>query len=193
MSSMQPSRARGARLHVLLPALAGSLIAYSAALAQSTGSQLVEEVVVTAKAHVSVDGLVTLQEAPKSKSVITQEYISTQSTGQNIIQDLNLTPGLNYTNDDPFGMAGSGGHLRIRGIDGSRISLLIDGVPLNDTGNYAIYPGELVDPEIIATTNVNIGSTDVDSPTSTPSSPPMVSAASFSPPAAAIPIAASPA
>ena len=41
----------------------------------------------------------------------------------------------------------------------------MDGVPLNDTGNYAIYAGELVDPEIVSQVNVNVGSTDVDSPT----------------------------
>ena len=158
-------RSRGVRLAVLLPALAGSLFAYSAAMAQSTGSQEVEAVVVTAKRAANVDGLITLQEAPKTKSVITQAYISTQQPGQNVIQQLNQTPGLNFTNDDPYGMSGSGGHLRLRGFDGSRISLLVDGVPLNDTGNYAIYAGELVDPEIVSQVNVNVGSTDVDSPT----------------------------
>ena len=134
-------------------------------MAQSTGSQEVEAVVVTAHRAANVDGLITLQEAPKTKSVITQDYISTQQPGQNVIQQLNQTPGLNFTNDDPYGMSGGGGHLRLRGFDGSRISLLVDGVPLNDTGNYAIYAGELVDPEIVSQVNVNVGSTDVDSPT----------------------------
>ncbi len=146
-------------------AMAGSLLAYSAALAQSTGSQTVEDVVVTGKRQTSLAGLVTLQEAPKTRSVITSDYIRTQPPGQNVLQDLNLAPGVNFTNEDPFGMAGSNGHLRIRGFDGARISLLVDGVPLNDTGNYAIYAGELVDPEVIAQANVNVGSTDVDSPT----------------------------
>ena len=159
------SPSRGVKLCVLLPALAGSLLAYSAAQAQSTGSKTVEEVVVTSKKTTSYGGLLTMVEAPKSKSIITQDYIATQPTGQNIIADLNLTPGVSYTNDDPFGMSGSGGHLHIRGFDGARISLLLDGVPLNDTGNYAIYPGELLDPEIISSANVNVGSTDVDSPT----------------------------
>ena len=158
-------RARGKRFGVLLPVLTGSLFAYSAAMAQSTGSQEVQELVVTAHRVANIDGLITLQEAPKTKSVITQAYISTQQPGQNVIQQLNQTPGLNFTNDDPYGMSGGGGHLRLRGFDGSRISLLVDGVPLNDTGNYAIYAGELVDPEIVSQVNVNVGSTDVDSPT----------------------------
>ncbi len=165
MICLNSPRKRGVRLAVLAPVLAGSLFAYSAAMAQSTGSQEVEAVVVTAHRAANVEGLITLQEAPKTKSVITQAYISTQQPGQNVIQQLNQTPGLNFTNDDPYGMSGGGGHLRLRGFDGSRISLLIDGVPLNDTGNYAIYAGELVDPEIVSQVNVNVGSTDVDSPT----------------------------
>ncbi len=159
------SARQGVRLGVFASALAGSLLAYSAAFAQSTGSQAVEEVVVTARKVANVSGLIVSQEAPKEKSVITQTYIATQQPGQNVIQSLNLTPGLNFTNDDPYGMSGGGGHLRLRGFDGSRVSLLIDGVPLNDTGNYAIYPGELIDPEVVSQVNVNVGSTDVDSPT----------------------------
>lgn len=142
-----------------------STLAAGAAFAQSTGSTTVNEVVVTGKQNITISGVINKEEAPKTREVVTQDYIATQPPGQNVIQDLNLVPGLNYTNEDPFGMAGSGGHLRIRGLDGSRISLMMDGTPLNDTGNYAIYPGELVDQEVIAQANVNVGSTDVDSPT----------------------------
>ena len=46
-----------------------------------------------------------------------------------------------------------------------RISLTFDGVPLNDSGNYAIYSNQQLDPELIEQVNVNLGSTDVDSPT----------------------------
>ena len=35
----------------------------------------------------------------------------------------------------------------------------------NDTGNYAIFSNQLLDPEIIEQVNVSLGSTDVDSPT----------------------------
>jgi iron complex outermembrane receptor protein len=38
-------------------------------------------------------------------------------------------------------------------------------MPLNDTGNYALYSNQLLDPELIDNVNVNLGSTDVDSPT----------------------------
>ncbi|MFT4054514.1 MAG: TonB-dependent receptor, partial [Novosphingobium sp.] len=53
----------------------------------------------------------------------------------------------------------------IRGFDSSRISQTFDGIPLNDSGNYAIYTNQQVDAELIERVNVNLGSTDVDSPT----------------------------
>ena len=149
----------------LAAALAGSLLAYSAALAQSTGSQAVEEVVVTARKAANVSGLIVCQEAPKEQVGHHPGLHRHPAAGTERHPALNQTPGLNFTNDDPYGMSGGGGHLRLRGFDGSRVSLLIDGVPLNDTGNYAIYPGELIDPEVVSQVNVNVGSTDVDSPT----------------------------
>jgi iron complex outermembrane receptor protein len=76
---------------------------------------------------------------------------------------LNLVPGLNFTNSDPYGS--SGGNVRIRGFDGNRISLTQDGIPLNDTGNYAIFTNQQIDPEYIQRATVNTGTTDVDSPT----------------------------
>ena len=53
----------------------------------------------------------------------------------------------------------------IRGFDSSRVSLTFDGIPLNDSGNYAIYSNQQLDPELIEQVNVNLGTTDVDSPT----------------------------
>ena len=137
--------------------------ASASAYAQSTGSNTVSELVVTATKTVSVDGLITAQEAPKTRAVVTQEYLQTQAPGQTVFQSINLVPGYNFTNNDPFGSLG--GNLRLRGFDGSRVSELVDGVPLNDTGNYAIYSNQMLDPEVIAQVNVNAGSTDADSPT----------------------------
>src|SRR3546814_13371961 len=46
-----------------------------------------------------------------------------------------------------------------------RVSQTLDGLPLNDSGNYALYTNQQVDSEVIEQVNVNLGSTDVDSPT----------------------------
>src|SRR6185503_1750782 len=76
-------------------------------------------------------------------------------------------PGVNFTNNDSYGS--SGGNLRIHGFDGNRISLTWDGMPLNDSGNYAIFSNQLADTEVIQRVAVNIGTTDVDSPTASAS------------------------
>jgi iron complex outermembrane receptor protein len=138
------------------------------AFAQSTGSQELEdvpaeEIVVTGSRTDRGVGGVVVPDVPKTRSVLTQEIIQRQAEGQSILQTINLVPGVNYTNTDPYGSAG--GNLRIRGFPGNRIALLWDGLPLNDTGNYAIFGNQQMDPEIIDQVSVNLGTTDVDSPT----------------------------
>lgn len=143
-------------------ALVGSLLTASTAFAQSTGSTEVDSVVVTAAGQRAISGIAQ-ETAPKSKATITQEFIATQSTGQTIFQSLNQLPGVSFTNNDPYGS--SGGNLRLRGFDGNRVSVTFDGIPLNDTGNYAVYPNQMLDGELISRASVNLGTTDVDSPT----------------------------
>src|SRR5947209_18906324 len=99
----------------------------------------------------------------KAKAVLTQEIISRSNPGQSILDTINLVPGVSFQNNDAYGSAG--GTLTIRGFDASRISLTFDGIPLNDSGNYAIYSNQQLDPELIEQVNVNLGTTDVDSPT----------------------------
>ncbi|KAF0188169.1 MAG: iron complex outermembrane recepter protein, partial [Gammaproteobacteria bacterium] len=135
------------------------------ALAQSTGTlaaEGIEEITVTGQGSVNLAG-VTAQDAAKSRVTVTAEMLKNISAGQTVMDALNQVPGLNFTNSDPYGS--SGGNLRLRGFDGSRVSLTFDGIPLNDTGNYAIYTNQMIDPEIIQTVDVNLGTTDVDSPT----------------------------
>jgi iron complex outermembrane recepter protein len=138
----------------------------AAAFAQSTGSIEVEEeeIVVTGArtSQTGVGGVVT-PDATKPRAVLTEELIARQGAGQSILNTINQVPGVNFTNSDAYGS--SGGNLRIRGFDGNRISLTFDGFPLNDTGNYAIFSNQQLDPELIYTVNVNLGTTDVDSPT----------------------------
>lgn len=150
-------------------ALVTGLVAAGAASAQSTGTETseattVEEVVVTGRRGPrTIDGAIVAETIAKTRSSITQEFISTQQPGQTILQSLNLVPGLNFYNADPYGT--SGGNIRLRGFDGNRVSLTFDGIPLNDTGNYATYTNQQLDPELIERATVNQGTTDVDSPT----------------------------
>jgi iron complex outermembrane receptor protein len=132
------------------------------AFAQSTGTQSVEKVVVTGE-RAGKGGTIIKEKRPKTRSTITEKYLGTQAAGQTVFQSLNLLPGLNFTNSDPYGS--SGGNVRLRGFDGARVSLTQDGIPLNDTGNYAIFTNQIIDPEFISRATVNTGTTDVDSPT----------------------------
>ena len=133
------------------------------AFAQSTGTIDAEEtIVVTGSRAQGIQG-VQLPQTPKAQTVLTNEYLTTQAPGQSIINAINVVPSVNFTDNDAYGA--SGGNVRIRGFDGNRISLTWDGVPLNDSGNYAIFSNQTLDEEIISQVNVNQGTTDVDSPT----------------------------
>ncbi|MGH6747222.1 TonB-dependent receptor [Novosphingobium sp.] len=133
------------------------------AFAQSTGSNEFDNaIVVTGARDESVAGI-RIPDSPKAKVQIGQEIIGAQRAGQTVNEIINLVPGVSFTNNDPWGSAG--GSFTIRGFDSTRISQTFDGIPLNDSGNYAVYSNQQVDAELIENINVNLGSTDVDSPT----------------------------
>jgi len=138
----------------------------TAAFAQSAGTQDFEKkeeaIIVTGTRNQQVGGVVA-PDTSKAKAVLTQEYIARANPGQTILDTINAVPGVSFQNNDAYGS--SGGTLNIRGFDSSRISLTFDGIPLNDSGNYAIYSNQQIDPELIEQVNVNLGTTDVDSPT----------------------------
>jgi iron complex outermembrane receptor protein len=140
-------------------------LATSNAYAQSTGSVDFggpQEIVVTGGRTNGVGGVQT-PDAAKTRQVLTSDFIQHQTPGQTINDTINMMPGVSFQNNDGFGA--SGGTLSIRGFDSSRISQTFDGIPLNDTGNYALYSNQQLDPELIEQVNVSLGSTDVDSPT----------------------------
>lgn len=141
-----------------------AVAAPTAAFAQSTGSiDFENEIVVTgAKTEQGIAGVI-VPDTSRAKAVLGAEFIQAQTPGQTINEIINQLPGVSFQNNDPFGSAG--GTLTIRGFDDQRISQTFDGLPLNDTGGYALYSNQQLDPEIIEQVNVNLGSTDVDSPT----------------------------
>jgi iron complex outermembrane receptor protein len=143
--------------------MAGGASAQSSGTIATEATELEAVVVTGNRGPFTTDGSIVAETIAKTRSTITQEFISTQSPGQTILQTLNLVPGLNFVNADPYG--NSGGNIRLRGFDGNRVSLTFDGIPLNDTGNYASYTNQQVDPELIERASVNTGTTDVDSPT----------------------------
>jgi len=150
-------------LHILCATTA--LAFPAAAMAQSSGTVDFENnntIVVTGTRTAEVGGIQS-PDTSRARAVLGSELIQHQTPGQTIDDTINSIPGVSFQNNDPFGSAG--GTLTIRGFDNTRISQTFDGVPLNDTGNYALYSNQQLDPELIEQVNVNLGSTDVDSPT----------------------------
>jgi iron complex outermembrane receptor protein len=141
------------------------LLTAGPALAQSTATQALESSVesVTVTGEYLITGIMKPITVPKERSTITQDFINSQQAGQSVFEMLNKVPGFNFTNTDPYGNAG--GNVRIHGFDGNHISFTWDGMPLNDTGNYAIFTNQVADSEVIGSATVNQGTTDVDSPT----------------------------
>jgi iron complex outermembrane receptor protein len=147
---------------VLLSSAAACLVP-TAAFAQSTGSvDFEEEIVVTGTRDRDVGGF-EAPNAPKAKAIIDQEFIARSVPGQTVLDVINVVPGVSFQNNDAYG--NSGGRLTIRGFDQTRVSYTLDGLQLNDSGNYEVYSNFSIDPEILEQVNVGLGSTDVDSPT----------------------------
>lgn len=147
-----------------LSVMAAALLTATPAFAQSTGTQTFEgSIVVKGKQDAKpIEGM-SIPDTPKEKRVISQELIDRQSAGQTVDDIINYLPGVSFQNNGPYGDAG--GTLSIHGFDGSRISQTLDGIPVNDSGNYALYPSEQIDSELIEHIDVTLGSTDIDSPT----------------------------
>lgn len=144
-------------------ALAGTAVALfaGAAAAQSTGSQAVE--VIIKGGPRSTGGLDQATKATKDQSIVNKEYLETLVGSSSFADAINLVPGVSYSTEDPIGM--TNGDLRIHGFDGSHVSITVDGVPVNDTGTYSIYPNEYSSIETVDHITVNLGQTEVDSPT----------------------------
>lgn len=142
-----------------------SAAAAAPAFAQSTGSVDFEEenVIVVSGARATDVGGVDIPDTPKAKQVLDEEIIRRQRPGQTVNDIVNLVPGVSFQNNDPWGSGGGG--FTIRGFGADRVSQTVDGIPLNDSGNYALYTNQQQDAETLESVNVNLGSTDVDSPT----------------------------
>lgn len=107
-------------------------------------------------------GLMTPSDSPKSVSAITRDFIAKQNPALNPMQLIALLPGANVSDTDPLGM--TGGNMSVRGLTESQMGFTLEGFPINDIGNFAVYPQEIVDAENLETVRLAQGSADLDSP-----------------------------
>ncbi|WP_394777597.1 TonB-dependent receptor [Undibacterium sp.] len=128
--------------------------------ADSTESNDVSRVTITG--NKVGNGLMVQEDIPKARSTVTREELLKQRPTGNAYQAMDLLPGVNSYNYDATGLFGGG--LTLRGFNSDQIGVTINGVPVNDSGSFSIFPQEFVDQENICSNYVTQGSTDVDSP-----------------------------
>lgn len=102
------------------------------------------------------------EDAVKGRSTVTKAATEKDRATGNPYQALALLPGINTFNHDATGLFGGG--LNVRGFGADQLGFTINGVPVNDSGNYAVYPQEYADQENLCTQSVAQGTPDVESP-----------------------------
>jgi iron complex outermembrane receptor protein len=108
------------------------------------------------------NGMIIQEDTPKARSTVTRAAIEQKSSLNNAFQLLNLLPGINSYSQDATGLFGGG--VRMRGFNSDQLGVTIDGVPVNDAGNFAVYPQEFGDSENLQEIFITQGSTDTDAP-----------------------------
>ncbi|MDE1145612.1 MAG: TonB-dependent receptor [Azospirillaceae bacterium] len=148
---------------VLLAGAALNVMVCGGALAQEASSAGdVETIIVSGSRPVNGNGMITLQEAPKSASTVTQKFIQDQPAAANPFQLINLAPGVNSNGRDATGTGR--GAISVRGFQSNQIGLILDGVPVNDSGTFNVYPQEYIDAENLAQVYIMQGAGDADTP-----------------------------
>ena len=107
-------------------------------------------------------GYMIEEEALKTRSTVTRDAIDKLSPTANPYQMIQMLPGANVSSVDAFGLVG--GNITLRGFNSDQLGMTIEGAPVNDSGNYALYPQEYVDSENIGQVSIAQGSPDLDSP-----------------------------
>jgi len=122
----------------------------------------VQKVTVTGEGDKLGAGLLLNEDAPKARSSVTKAELEKTRSSGNPFQALNMLPGVNASSVDATGLFG--GNLRVRGFNSDQMGFTVNGAPVNDSGNFAVYPQEYVDSENLCSLFVTQGSPDVDAP-----------------------------
>lgn len=107
-------------------------------------------------------GLLVQEDTPKARSSVSRTHMDTLNPTANPFQAIELLPGVNTFSQDATGLFGGG--LRVRGANSDQMGFTINGAPVNDSGNFAVYPMEYADTENLCEIFVTQGSTDTEAP-----------------------------
>lgn len=118
---------------------------------------------VNVNAQTLAGGLMASQDQPKQVSTISAQAIAEQPITADYTQMINSAPGVNSASYDGFGLTDSSSYT-IRGFNASEIGVTLDGVPVNDAGNYVPYASEYGEARNYESITVSPGSADLDMP-----------------------------
>lgn len=119
-------------------------------------------VVITGQGDRLGAGQMLKEDVAKARSTVTKAATEKDRATGNPYQALALLPSINTFNHDGTGLFGGG--LSVRGFNSDQLGFTINGVPVNDSGNFAVYPQEYIDQENVCTMSVAQGSPDSESP-----------------------------
>ncbi|WP_323641712.1 TonB-dependent receptor [Pectobacterium carotovorum] len=149
---MKPFKISGVCLSVVGALLAGSALAEEAT---DVGTINVQGQPLGA-------GLMVQEDSAKSRSTVTKDALDKMPAAGNAIDKLKYTAGLNVSSNDASGL--SGVSYTMRGMSADQVGLSSDGIPVNDSGDYAVYPNGMGDPENLEQIFVTQGSSEMDGP-----------------------------
>jgi iron complex outermembrane receptor protein len=107
-------------------------------------------------------GNMQVQDAPKAVSTIGREAILKAAPGANFTQMLSSIPGAVSATNDVTGL--NDGNFSVRGYPPDEVGVTVNGVPINDSGNYKMYATEYGDTENMGDITVEQGYPSVTSP-----------------------------
>lgn len=107
-------------------------------------------------------GMMVQDDSAKARSTLTKEALDKMPAAGNALDKLKYTPGLNVNSNDASGMSGI--DYTMRGMNSDQIGLSMDGIPINDSGNYNVYPNLVGDAENLQEIFVTQGASEVDGP-----------------------------
>ncbi len=112
-----------------------------------TGGNEVNEIRLEPKAYltdeVTVNATRAGEQSPVAYSAVTLDRLRKQNTGSDMPYLLSLTPSFVETSEAGNGIGYTG--MRIRGTDGNRINVTLDGIPLNDPESQQVFWVDLPD------------------------------------------------
>jgi iron complex outermembrane receptor protein len=160
--SVAPAYAQDNAVQQQDPAPASAGAAEDDASNRGALSSINPDIVITGKRRAIGGGAMNVVELPRGASIIGESFIKDQAPGANPFQLLSLAPGINTNSQGSTGLEPSS--ISIRGFQSNQLGVSLDGVPINDSGNYATYPQEYVDTENLSQIFVLQGAGDAETP-----------------------------